>query len=197
VKSFSKILVPIDFEPASARAVSVAMDLAQQSDAEVLLAHVYQPEIHPLVASGITYDAEHLPRMAAHVRARLEAVRRDPRWSRPVHIHILQGTPASALIELAQREGADLIVMGTRLRGGIERLLSSGVSERVARKAPCAVLTVKDPPAPAAPSPARRWNLARWFSHPFDTQAPTQPAQVAFAQEPQHVATREHLPIQH
>ena len=197
MKSFSKILVPIDFEPASARAVNVVMDLAQHSGAEVMLAHVYQPEIHPLVASGITYDAEHLPRMAAQVRARLEAVRRDPRWSRPVHIHILQGATASVLVELAQREAVDLIVMGTRARSALERLISSSVSEQVARKAPCAVLTVKDPPAQTAPSHARTWNLARWFSIPLGASAPNQPAHVAFTQEPQHVASSEHLPLQH
>ena len=194
---FYKILLPIDFEPPSARAVNVVMDLAQHSEATVLLAHVYQPEIHPLVASGITYDPEHLPRVAAQVRARLEAVRRDPRWSRPVHIHILQGTPASAIVELAEREGVDLIVMGTRARNGIERLLSGSVSDQVARKAPCAVLTVKDAPAEAAQTHARRLSLPRWLTNPFGASPPNQTAHVAFAEEPQHVASSEHLPVQH
>jgi nucleotide-binding universal stress UspA family protein len=50
---------------------------------------------------------------------------------------------ASAVLDLAERLGADLIVMGTRGRTGLKHVLLGSVAERTLRHAPCSVLTVK------------------------------------------------------
>jgi nucleotide-binding universal stress UspA family protein len=57
----------------------------------------------------------------------------------------MEGDPAAVLLELAQQESADLIVMGTRGRTGLRRLLLGSVSQKVMTYAPCAVLTVRHP----------------------------------------------------
>jgi len=54
-------------------------------------------------------------------------------------------------IALAKREGADLIVMGTHGRTGIDHLLAGSVAEKVVRLAPCPVLTVRSVPAASKP----------------------------------------------
>lgn len=63
-----------------------------------------------------------------------------------------QGAPGSitlcepattAIVEEAQRIGADLIVMGTRGHTGLKHVVLGSVAERVVRTAPCPVLTVK------------------------------------------------------
>ncbi len=58
---------------------------------------------------------------------------------------LLVGDPATAIAQAAEREGADLIVMGTHGRTGLTRLLMGSVAEAVVRKARCPVLTVKHP----------------------------------------------------
>lgn len=57
----------------------------------------------------------------------------------------MEGDPAAVLLELAQKESADLAVVGTRGRTGLRRLLLGSVSQKVMTHAPCAVLTVRHP----------------------------------------------------
>jgi len=64
---------------------------------------------------------------------------------------LLAGDPAAAIVEAADQENVDLIVLGTHGRTGLTRLLMGSVAENVVRKAKCPVLTVKHPSAvPAA-----------------------------------------------
>lgn len=66
-------------------------------------------------------------------------------------IHKLMiGDPAEAIIQLAEADDVDFVVMGTHGRTGLTRLLMGSVAEAVVRRAPCPVLTVKQPaPVPA------------------------------------------------
>jgi nucleotide-binding universal stress UspA family protein len=91
------------------------------------------------------------------VREELEALRpEDPGIT--VERYRLVGDEADEIVRLAKAKGCDLIVMGTHGRSGLGRLLMGSVAEMVLRKAPCPVLTVKQPAAvseaatePAAP----------------------------------------------
>ena len=55
----------------------------------------------------------------------------------------LQGSPDTEITEYAKKWGADLIVVGRHERHGIDKLLSSSVSDSVVKHAPCSVLVVK------------------------------------------------------
>ena len=55
------------------------------------------------------------------------------------------GRPAAAIVRLASEGGADMVVMGTHGRTGLKHALLGSVAEKVVRKAPCAVLTVRAP----------------------------------------------------
>jgi len=59
------------------------------------------------------------------------------------HTVMLRGTPALRIIEEAKKRRADLIIMGTHGRTGLEHLLLGSVAERVVRLSPCPVLTVR------------------------------------------------------
>jgi nucleotide-binding universal stress UspA family protein len=56
---------------------------------------------------------------------------------------LLSGNPYAEIIKLAKKEEVDLIVMATHGRTAIEHLLMGSVAEKVLRKSPCPVLTVK------------------------------------------------------
>jgi hypothetical protein len=75
----------------------------------------------------------------------------------PVRHVVLQGDPATEIVQYARDAGIDLIVMGTHGRTGLDRLLMGSVAEKVLRDSPCSVLVVKLPrgvPAPQAPDVA-------------------------------------------
>ena len=61
-----------------------------------------------------------------------------------VETHVLTGQPAHTIVEHARTGGFDLIVMGTHGRTGFSHLFVGSVAERVVRRAPCPVLTVRD-----------------------------------------------------
>ena len=60
---------------------------------------------------------------------------------------MLFGSPAPAIVEAADTNGADLIVMGTHGHGALMHVMMGNVAERVVRTAPCPVLTVREPRA--------------------------------------------------
>lgn len=76
-----------------------------------------------------------------HWRLLKEVVPNDP--AVPYEHQLVAGDPAAAIVALAERQGVDLIVMGSHGRKGIPRLLLGSVAELVVRKANCPVLTCK------------------------------------------------------
>ena len=144
---FYRIVVPVDFSPASAEAWRLARRVAALSDAELVLTHVVPGT----------------PRFmgAPHVRAQLgEIITSQRRWAegelqrwaaegtaegRRVRVALRTGTPYGEIVAAATDERADLIVLGTQGRGGLEHALLGSVAERVVRQAPCPVLTVRAP----------------------------------------------------
>jgi nucleotide-binding universal stress UspA family protein len=90
---------------------------------------------------------------AESARGRLEEVRpADPRVR--LRHRSAERTPAEEILKAAAALPADLVVMGTHGRSGLGRLLVGSVAEKVMRKAPCPVLTVKAPAPAHTDSPA-------------------------------------------
>jgi nucleotide-binding universal stress UspA family protein len=72
-------------------------------------------------------------------------------WARPprttgLHVRpaLREGVPHEETVALATDERADLILIGTQGRGGLNRALLGSVADRVVRLAPCPVLTVRE-----------------------------------------------------
>jgi len=140
-----KILFPTDFSPASQEALRWATSLARDSGAAMLIVHVEEP---PMAYGGgemyfpIEENREELRKSLVQVVPTDHAV--------PFEHLLLVGDPADAIAQTAEKEGCDLIVMGTHGRTGLTRLLMGSVAEAVVRKAKCPVLTVKQPAEVAA-----------------------------------------------
>lgn len=196
MKPFSRILVPIDFLPHSAEAVRRAMALADQCSAAVVLLHVHESGLYPIPPGEVIYGPEQLAQVTSTARARLEAVRRevDPTGQRRISVRVVQGTPASAIVDVATREPFELIVMGTHGRRGLGRFVLGSVAEEVTRLAPCAVLTVKSPQRATRAAPAAEPALwSRWggaFFRPARATSPSVPPTL----ETNHVAPQRNLP---
>jgi nucleotide-binding universal stress UspA family protein len=63
----------------------------------------------------------------------------------PVNSVLLQGHPAQEILDFAEKNGVDMIVMGTQGKAGINRFLLGGVTEKVIRHAKAEVLVVRSP----------------------------------------------------
>ena len=143
-----KILCATDFSELSACALDYAVYLARRCEAELLCLHVvddsYQywlsmeiaavpagPPVEELVAAA---EEQLRKLLAEHVGGEMQAA-----------VRVLTGRPFVEIIRCARDEQADLIVMGTHGRGGLRQVLMGSVAEKVARKSPCPVLTVRDP----------------------------------------------------
>lgn len=143
-----KILHPTDFSECATHAEQFAVRLARDLKGELVL---FQALVEaPLYGEGIlnmreaqrVYDAqrkwaeETLEARAGQIR-QAEGV--------PVRWALQTGVPFEEIVKAAEKEGADMIVMGTHGRSGLNRLLLGSVAERVIRLAPCPVLTVRQP----------------------------------------------------
>ena len=136
-----KVIFPTDFSTASDVALDYATRLAKGIGARLVIVHVEEP---PLAYGGgeLYYglpepDQAALKKMLAGLKPTDPAVACEHR--------MLIGTPAAEILALAEREKAELIVMGSHGRGGLARIILGSVAEIVVRRAKCPVLIVKDP----------------------------------------------------
>jgi nucleotide-binding universal stress UspA family protein len=142
-----KILFPTDFSTAGQAALAMATRLAKGTGAKLLIVHVEEP---PMAYGGgeLYYgieepDREQLKKMLSEVVPTDAAVACEHR--------LMIGSPATAIVHMAEEEGVEMIVMPTHGRTGLLRMLMGSVAEEVVRKAKCPVLTVKA----NAPKPAK------------------------------------------
>jgi nucleotide-binding universal stress UspA family protein len=142
----ARILVPTDFSAGSEHAWNEARRLASRLGGELVLLHVLVEA--PLYSEG--------PFTVKQTRGVFEAARKWAvkalgEWTSAAEAAGLSarwvlrtGVPYKEIVGAATRERADLIVIGTHGRGGLDRALLGSVADRVIRLATCPVLTVRD-----------------------------------------------------
>jgi universal stress protein A len=140
-----QILAPTDFSESSKQAVTHAYGLAEAFGASLLLLHVVELPVYPagvflLSAEGTTL-LDDLEQQARLDLAQLLPKAQDGRVE--VRCQVVVGTPYYKIIEVAEAEKIDLIVMATHGRTGFSHLFMGSVAEKVVRTAPCPVLTIR------------------------------------------------------
>ena len=138
-----KVLVPTDFSPAGKHALELATSLARDGGGSLVIIHVEEPPL--AYGGGELYSGVQEPDREELRKALAAVAPTDPKV--PCVHKLLVGDPAAAIIQVAESDGVDLIVMGTHGRTGLSRLLMGSVAEAVVRRAKCPVLTVKQPAA--------------------------------------------------
>lgn len=143
-----RILCPVDFFEASAKAYDYAYSLSLRYGAKLYVEHVID-----VLASVSPYH--NFPDLAANNIYWDMSKGADERLHKMVKNHAIDGIQAEmvvhkgfvpdSILAFAQNQHADLIVMGTHGRRGMDRLVMGSVTEHVLRKAPCPVLAVRKP----------------------------------------------------
>jgi nucleotide-binding universal stress UspA family protein len=134
---FAKIVYATNFSDTSATAAAYAVTLAQEFQAQLTLLHVIE---HPKAGDAVH---PHELEEAALVRLRGLVAKDAELWCEPKAV-VLQGLPAQGILEAAQKEGADLIVLGLRHPKGLVRATHlPTVAHHVIAGATCPVLTIR------------------------------------------------------
>ena len=144
------ILVPVDFSPHSEAAVVLGCKLAQCFDAAPLVLHVvHDPGDMPGYYAK-TLKKKHLHRiedgasdMLADFLTRLAKIHKELKGLEKVESLLVKGLPTTRILEVAESKNAIMIVMGSKGRGGIKRLLLGSVAERVVQLSPLPVTVAK------------------------------------------------------
>lgn len=138
---YSEILLPTDGGPASKSATDHAVDLAAASDARLHALYVLDTTAYPAMEAGAETVQSALREEG---QAALEGVTDAAEAAGvPVVSEFVTDTPHRGIIEYAEDNDVDLIVMGTHGRTGLDRFLLGSVTERVVRTAETPVLTVR------------------------------------------------------
>lgn len=140
---YENVLIPTDGSDGTPRAVEHAIRLARTTGGTLHVLHVVDTETLPLDShSRSLYDE-----LETAGRVSTEAIC-DRAAEVGVHAvgTVRQGTPCEAILDYADANDVDLIVMGTHGRTGLRRLLLGSTTERVVRLSDVPVLTVRTLP---------------------------------------------------
>ncbi len=142
-----RILFPTDFSEYADHAWSYVLTFAQEFAAEVHLLHVVPPPPRLTETYAVNFDPEALlEAQRAEAAALLERqVQAAKEASLTAQAAIRTGVDFHEILEYARAQAVDLIVMGTHGRTGLAHVLLGSVAEKVVRRAPCPVLTIKHP----------------------------------------------------
>ena len=142
MKGFKNILVPLDFSDSSSRILQTALNVLSD-DGKITLLHIveWMPAVAP-GTFGIYPHRKDIEKLKALSLEQLEEQAREQKDADVVAM-VREGKPATIILEVIGGLAPDLVVMGSHGRSKIDHLLIGSVAERVIRKAPCPVLTVR------------------------------------------------------
>ncbi len=136
--NLKKILVPVDFCEPSRKAVQYAVGFARQFQAEISLLHVVR--LYPIVPEMAPVDIETIQ----DAKQDLEALKAQVEPLVKCHMLIRTGEPHVEIVVAANELEIDLIVLGTKGRSGLARMVLGATAEKVVRRAACPVLVVRE-----------------------------------------------------
>ena len=145
-----KILVPIDFSDFSIRALKYGVALARHFGAKIFLLHVISQELINEIKtvqsfSGVVDSPEELlERKKRDSIKRIEEIIKGEGNEALFERGIVEvGIPSEEIIRVAKEREIDLIVICTHGRSGLSNILMGSVAEKVVRRSPCPVLSVR------------------------------------------------------
>jgi nucleotide-binding universal stress UspA family protein len=149
---FRTIMLATDLSTASEAATTAALDLAATFGARLLAVSVIDPGSLRLPGGHFRVRVDQV--RAERERYAQELVARGRSVGVTVDFLVWEGEPGESIVEAAQAEAADMIVVGSHGRSTVGRFLIGSVSDQVVRNAPCPVLVVRSGGAGVPPGAA-------------------------------------------
>ena len=145
--AIKKVLVPIDFSDYSKSALKYAVNFTKSFNADIILIYVVEPVFYPpdfsmgqiaMPSINTEWDDRAKDELEKLAKSEITGVAN-------VKTIIKTGKPFVEIIETAKEENVDLIIIATHGHSGVEHILFGSTAEKVVRKAPCPVLTLREP----------------------------------------------------
>jgi len=144
---FGSIVVGTDGSETAGEAVRQAIDLAKTLGGRVNLVSAYEPVSNTRLREErqqVPKDMEWMVNPREDVEATLKAAaERLEEAGVEVETFAREGDPADAILDVAEEQGADLIVVGNRGMTGAKRFLLGSVPNKVSHHAPCSVMIIR------------------------------------------------------
>ena len=141
------MVVGTDGSDTAKEAVRQATELAGRVDAKIHLVSAYEPvpegrlrEERQEVPSDLQWIVHPREDVAATLEAGEGAIKES---GVEVETHAREGDPADAILDVAEEQGADLIVVGNKGMTGAKRFLLGSVPNKVSHHAPCSVMIIR------------------------------------------------------
>jgi nucleotide-binding universal stress UspA family protein len=145
VIKLKRVLVPTDFSDSARHAFRYGLSFAKEYEAELVLLHVvenltvgYASDLFPVPMAEVFQE------ISGYAKAELAKLAEEAR-GRGVQVSelVVQGKPSAEIIRHATENAVDMIVLGTHGKGMLDQALFGSTTERVVRRAPCPVLSVR------------------------------------------------------
>jgi nucleotide-binding universal stress UspA family protein len=144
---FGSLVVGTDGSETAGEAVRQAAELAERLNATVHLVSAYEPVPEGRLREErqqVPEDLQWMVNPREDVNATLEsAAKRLEDVGVSVQTHAREGDPADAILDVAEEQGADLIVVGNKGMTGAKRFLLGSVPNKVSHHAPCSVMIIR------------------------------------------------------
>ena len=145
MKEFKTILFATDFSESSDYAFQYAHSMAESFDARLVILHIINEpvDLRGFYVPHISFDKleEEIEQGAQKLMEQFE--RKFLGEFKNFTSVVSPGIPYDEIIKRAESEGADLIVMGTHGRTGLDNVLFGSTAEKVVRKSPVPVMTIR------------------------------------------------------
>ncbi len=137
-----QVVVAFDFSPCSEQALARAVELAARAPQHVL--HIVAALEPDIPFKHVTYETAEQLETSITERVTNAFAGRESTSDVQFFVHARIGKPGKEILALASEVGADLILIGSHGKTGVERLLLGSVSERIVREAKCPVLVARE-----------------------------------------------------
>lgn len=141
-----RILVPTDFSEYSENALKYGCALSEKFGSALHLMHVLQDLVAMVPEPGLAFPApgDYMQDLQASAEKALHQLPKEG-WAVGGEVvrAVRQGPPFVEIVRYAKENDIDLIVIGTHGRSGLAHILLGSVAEKIVRKSPCPVLTVR------------------------------------------------------
>jgi nucleotide-binding universal stress UspA family protein len=152
---FETILVPLDGSELSEAALAPAAELRAKFNARLILLRVVEPASHHLVQTPGVFESPAAAVANVELIQKMTEAEKDEAHTYLNALHqklggdarieplLIEGEPADAIAEMAEKQGAGLIVMSSRGRGGLGRLVFGSVADAIVHNSPIPVLLIR------------------------------------------------------
>jgi nucleotide-binding universal stress UspA family protein len=140
---FTNILVPVDGSDNSYRALDAALLLSEKLGSDITVIHVMEevPITHIGSEKMLNELLEAYKKENQDILLKCSEIANQRGLT--IKTFLLQGNPASAILDYIKKEKFDLVIMGSRGLGKFKELILGSVSSKIVHHSPCAVLLIR------------------------------------------------------